>query len=127
MVKFKVGDKVKVLAHAAGSARPYLYGDIGSVGVIQKIDTTCMPFNVSFGDYKDYKEFWFKDDNSLELVKETQPTKSLNEKRYEWFKTYMISDITIDSLENELVDCNSSREFDAAIDKYSALIAFNKL
>ena len=59
-------------------------------------------------------------------VKVAQPTKSLDEKRYEWFKTYLLSGITINSLENELVDCNSSQEFDVVIDKYSVKISFNK-
>lgn len=55
-----------------------------------------------------------------------KPSKSLDEKRYEWFKQYLMSHLTIDSLENETVDCKSSQEFDAVIDKYSAKISFNK-
>lgn len=41
--------------------------------------------------------------------------------------TALLSGITIDSLENEIIDCKSSEEFNVVVDKYSAKVSFNKV
>ena len=136
-MKFKVGDKVKVLKHApfttttttSGSV-PYSfnYGYIGDVGVIRYIDNSELPYEVEF--VNDNK-LWFKDNGALEFVAEKppehqKPSKSLDEKRYEWLKRYSMAGASIKEVEDAKTHARNGKEFDAVIDKYSVLIAFNK-
>lgn len=55
-----------------------------------------------------------------------EPAKSIDEKRYEWIKAYQISKVTILQFEKEVHSCKSSEELNKVVDKYSALITFNK-
>lgn len=61
-----------------------------------------------------------------EQVIPAQPSKSIDEKRYKWFSQYIVSELVIDSLEEELVACKAKSELDKVLDKYSAMITFNK-
>lgn len=55
-----------------------------------------------------------------------EPAKSIDEKRYEWFKQYLVSILKIEPFVTEINTCKTPSEIDKVIDKYSALITFNK-
>ena len=78
------------------------------------------------GKWQPYFVCMKPDQEPLEQPVQESSEASLGSNRYEWFKQYLMSDLTIDSLENEIVDCKSSQEFDEIIDKYSRKISFNK-
>lgn len=124
--KFKVGDKVRIKAIALGF-NPYKneYGSIGSLGVITHIDNSEMPFCVDFGNNNN--SLWYEDNGSLELVKEepkVQEYYSKDKERWEWLKQYFVSGLTIDSFEDEFIDCKTSTDMDTVVDNYSSLVSF---
>ena len=124
--KFKVGDKVKVKAVSLGF-KPYSEtggGSINSLGVITHIDNSSMPFCVDFGNNN---SLWYEDNGSLELVKdkpEVQEDYSKDKERWEWLKQYFVSGLTINSFEDEFIDCKTSIDMDKTVDKYSSLVSF---